>query len=178
MSKGVVVVVLGYRTPNGALTHGLCSYLDKAIRFVRENPTKAIVVSGGHTAKSAPHKSEAGTIKEYLSENYVGVDIYTDEEARTTAENLENVKKILKNNHLDSTEIVIFCDHCRKWKVKSMGKIILGFYPRTETYDLTKNFIEKMRQVFVATPLNILSIFVPFLKEMELKRKYRLAKNN
>lgn len=178
MSKGVVVVVLGYRTSKGLFTHELIVYLQKVVKFVAENNVRAIVLTGGRTAQSSPWPSEAAMIEHFLWACYVDVEIYTDELAQTTLENIENTEIIIKDNCLDHFKRVFFCDHCRNWKVKILVRKVVGYYPRTITHDVTKIFIKKVAQICVATPLNVGAAYIPALREWELKRKEWLVKNN
>ena len=175
MSERDVLVVVGYGCH---LTEGMRNYLNAVIEFTKTNEVLAIITTGGFTnRRSAPGISEAGMMAKYLITK-LSLPIILEETARTTAENLKGVKQILQDRPFGQDHIVIFCDSCRNLKVKLLARFILGFWPEVKTYNLTRSVLTKAKQLLVATPLNVLALWVPFLEKMELKRCERIMDNN
>jgi hypothetical protein len=75
-------------------------------------------------------------------------------------------------------KVVIFCDRARWLKIKILGRLILGYWPEIRTYELTKGFIPKIKQLFIATPLDILALRFLFIEKMQLERKERIMNNS
>ncbi len=174
--KDALVVVLGYGCH---LTQPMKNYLDSVISFVKRNGVTAIVATGGYTnRKSAPGISEAGMMASYLKERGVKTPIILEEASVTTNGNLRSVDRIIREQHLVDQRLVIFCDRARSFKVKILARLILGCWPEVRTYELTKGLVAKIKQIFVATPLNLLSSQFPFFEKMELRRKERIMNNS
>ncbi|OQX71552.1 hypothetical protein B6D52_00990 [Candidatus Parcubacteria bacterium 4484_255] len=173
--KDILLVVLGYGC---YLNAGMREYLNSVIDFVNVNEVTRIITTGGFTnPNGAPGVSEAGMMAKYLSKN-ISTPIILEENARTTTENLKGVKSILQQNpELTHCNIVIFCDSCRSLKVKIIARSILKLWPRVIACDLTKRISKKMKQLFVATPLDVVALWVPFLEKMEIKRREKRNKN-
>jgi len=173
--KGNLLIVLGYGC---YLNEGMRGYLNTVIKFVNTNEVVSIITTGGFTnPKGAPGVSEAGMMAEYLSKNH-STPIILEEFARTTTENLKGVKKILeKNPELTRLRVVIFCDSCRSLKVKIITHHILRLWPKIISCDLTKKISKKMKQLLIATPLDVIALWIPFLEKMEIKRREKRNSN-
>jgi hypothetical protein len=174
--KDALVVVLGYGCH---LTEPMKRYLDSVVSFVETNKIAVVVTTGGYTnRKSAPGISEAGMMAAYLKERGVETPIILEEAAVTTNENLRSVGQILRERHLDDKRMVVFCDSARSFKVKIIARLILGRWPEVKTCELTKGLVTKLKQVFVATPLDVLASQFPFFEKMELRRKEHIMNNS
>ena len=169
---GYVVAVLGY----GTNLEPLKPYLNKVIGFQRQFPVSLIVCCGGFTSKkSSPDKSEASVMAQYL-EPYCVAEIALEESSTTTAENLVGLKKIIEDKGFGSRHLVVFCNQAHSWKVRALGRMILGFSPELRTFDLTKNLIKKVFQKLVATPLSLLAFRFKLARKLE--RAYKEKKMN
>lgn len=174
--NNALVVVLGYGCH---LTEPMKKYLDSVILFVAKNRVVAIIATGGYTnRKSAPVISEAGMMADYLKERGVVVPILLEELAVTTNENLRGVAKITSERKLAHARTVIFCDDARSLKVRILARLVLGYWPEVATYKLTNGLVAKIKQLFIATPLDILASQFPFFEKMELRRKEHIMNNS
>jgi len=174
--KDALVVVLGYGCH---LTEPMRKYLDYVVSFVSTNDVAAVVTTGGYTnRKSAPGVSEAGMMAAYLKEQGITVPIILEENSVTTNENLHGVARIMREQQLTNKRVIIFCDNARNLKVKILARLILGRWPKTKTYGLTKGLIPKIKQLVIATPLDILASQFPFFEKMELRRKEHIMNNS
>lgn len=174
---GVLVIVLGYGCH---LTDPMKKYLDSVTRFVETNEVVAVITTGGYTnRKTAPGVSEAGMMANYLKKCGVAVPILLEESARTTNENLHGVARIVdKRQQFTNASMVIFCDSARSLKVRILAQLILGQQPKIVAYELTSGLAAKVKQLFIATPLDILACRFPFFEKMELRRKERIMNNS
>lgn len=169
--QGVLVVVLGYGCH---LTDPVRKYLNSVVKYVkRDHRVSLIITSGGFTArKSAPGVSEAGMMAEYLRSQDLTIPILLEQESRTTKENFLHVRTKTEQEPA-FREIVIFCDSCRRFKVFVFALYYLRRWPTIKTYDLTKSWKAKLRQVCMATPLDLLSFVIPALEKRELAIRER-----
>jgi len=177
--NGLLVVVLGYGCH---LNESMVAYLDHVISFVlAHEKVRAVIVTGGYTnEKSAPGVSEAGMMADYLKEQGIKVPIILDETATTTKENLQGIVRIVHERVLevDREQVVIFCDEARSFKVKVLGRLILGYWPKTNTYDLTQEWRAKIMQIAIATPLDVIASLIPSLEKLKHSRKQRIMRKN
>ena len=109
-------VVLGYELRNGEMTDELKGRCDAAAAAALAFPDSILVCTGGATGANNPEKhTEAGLMKEYLSERW-GIAperIFTDEKAMTTAENAVNTLAILREQDVETMTIVTSAYHQR-----------------------------------------------------------------
>lgn len=174
--NGALVVVLGYGCH---LTGPMKKYLDSVVSFVATNKVVAIITTGGYTnRKTAPGISEAGMMAGYLKQSGVVVPILLEETAVTTNENICDVAKITSERQLVAARAVIFCDSARSLKVKVLARLVLGYWPRVVSYELTKGLAAKIQQLFVAMPLDVLASQFLFFEKMELRRKEHIMNNS
>ncbi|MEK7452755.1 MAG: ElyC/SanA/YdcF family protein [Patescibacteria group bacterium] len=174
--KNVLVVVLGYGCH---LTEPMKHYLDLVIDFSEISDVVAIVTTGGYTnRKNAPGVSEAGMMADYLKECGVVVPLILEESSVTTNQNLQSITRVISERNFDYKRLVIFCDGARSIKVKILARLILGHWPEVMTYELTKSFIAKLKQLFIATPFDVLASKFPFFEKMELRRKERIMNSS
>lgn len=174
--KDALVVVLGYGCH---LTEPMKCYLNSVVSFVKTNNVLAVVTTGGYTnRKSAPGINEAGMMAAYLKERGVETPIILEKTAVTTNENLRSVAEIIRERRLAGHRLVIFSDGARSFKVKVLARLILGRWPEVKTYELTRGLVAKLKQVFVATPLDVLASQFPFFEKMELWRKEHIMNNS
>jgi len=174
--KDALVVVLGYGCH---LTESMRRYLDRVVLFVERNNVVAIIATGGYTnRKSAPGISEAELMATYLKEREVKAPIILEETAVTTNENLRGIARITREQRVTNKRVVIFCDNARSLKVKILAWLILGHWLEIKTYELTKGLIAKIKQLVIATPLDILASQFPFFEKMELRRKEHIMNNS
>ncbi|KKT74043.1 MAG: hypothetical protein UW71_C0037G0007 [Parcubacteria group bacterium GW2011_GWB1_44_7] len=174
--KDALVVVFGYGCH---LTESMRRYLDRVVSFVERNNVVAIIVTGGYTnRKSAPGISEAGMMAAYLKKQGVTVPILLEKMAVTTNENLRGVARIANERRLSDRRVVVFCDNARGLKVKILARLILGHWPEIKTHKLTKGLAAKIKQLVIATPLDVLASQFPFFERMELRRKEHIMNNS
>ncbi len=174
--KDALVVVLGYGCH---LTEPMKKYLDFVASFAKANNVAAIIATGGYTnRKSAPGISEAGMMAAYLKEWGIAKPIILEETAVTTNENLRSVMRILHEQRLADKRVVVFCDSARSFKVKILARLILGRWPEVKTYELTRGLVAKLKQIFVATPFDMLASRFSFFERMELRRKEYIMDNS
>lgn len=74
--------------------------------------------------------------------------------------------------------MIIFCDSARSFKVKILARLIIGRWPEVKIYELTKGVVAKVKQIFIATPLDVLASQFPFFEKMELRRKEHIINNS
>jgi len=174
--RDALVVVLGYGCH---LTEPMRKYLDLVARFVKKNKVVAIIATGGYTnRKSAPGISEARMMAAYLEEQGVTAPILLEEMAVTTNQNLRGVARIIRERQLTDKRVIIFCDNARSLKVKILARLILGYWPETKTYELTRGLVAKIKQLVIATPLDVFASRFPFFEKMELRRKEHIMNNS
>lgn len=174
--NNALVVVLGYGCH---LTEPMKKYLDFIVSFTKAGNVAAIITTGGYTnRKSAPGISEAGMMATYLMERDIATPIFLEETAITTNENLCSVLRIAREQKLTNKRVVVFCDSARSFKVRILARLILGRWPEIKTYELTKGLIPKIKQLLIATPLDVLASQFPFLEKMELRRKEHIMNNS
>ena len=110
-------VVLGYQLQDGEMRDELKGRCDAAAAAAMAFPDSIIVCSGGATGANNPeHHTEAGLMKQYLTEVW-GIDpdrIFNDERAMTTAENAINTFAILQEQGVETMTIVT-SDYHQKW---------------------------------------------------------------
>ena len=136
-SSAHAFVVLGYELRDGEMTEELKGRCNAAAAAAKEFPNTILVCSGGATGANNPeHHTEAGMMKDYLS-NQCGISqerIFTDERAMTTADNAVNTLAILKNQAVNSMTIVTSSYH-QRWgqvlynAVSAIYKQQYGFGP-------------------------------------------------
>ena len=142
-SSAHAFVVLGYELRDGEMTEELKGRCNAAAAAAKEFPNTILVCSGGATGANNPeHHTEAGMMKDYLS-NQCGISperIFTDERAMTTADNAVNTLAILKNQAVNSMTIVTSSYHQRWGQVLynavsaiykqqyGFGPVIIGTY--------------------------------------------------
>ncbi|HUT22399.1 MAG TPA: ElyC/SanA/YdcF family protein [Candidatus Bipolaricaulota bacterium] len=171
-----IAIVMGYGCH---LSDDLKRYLDMVANFARYNSLAAIICSGGFTNKrSAPGKSEASVIAEYLRSQKVFQPIHLDESARTTAENLHGARKVMAEKRLRPDRIIIFCDAARAMKVRVLARLILGKWPLVITYDMSGKVIEWFKQTLLATPLDVIGLHVPAVREAMLARRRKIMEES
>ena len=113
-----IVIVCGYGCH---LVPELQGYLDRVVRFCNEQQPDCLILCGGFTQrKSAPHRSEAGVMKEYIipALKYVPKLVYAEENSYTMPDNIENATKRMRNDGFleDSTTLTVFCEATRALK--------------------------------------------------------------
>jgi len=157
------------------LTDLMRKYLDNVMHLEGARNVAAIIATGGYTnKKTAPGMSEAMMMTDYLKRSGSTTVIFQEKAARTTAENLKNVQRMLPYYHLTGRRIVIFCDEAHKLKVKLLAHFIFGFVPEIRAHKVTGGLAAKIKQLFVATPLTVLALWFPFFERMELRRRERI----
>ncbi len=110
-------VVLGYQLSDGEMAEELIGRCDAAAAAALAFPDSIIVASGGATGSNNPKQhTEAGLIKNYLFEQH-GISekrVFTDEKAKTTAENATNTLTILKEQGIETFTIVTSAYHQKR----------------------------------------------------------------
>ncbi|MDD4290224.1 MAG: ElyC/SanA/YdcF family protein [Patescibacteria group bacterium] len=170
----ITYIVLGYGCH---LTDIIKRYLHHACLYINQGDN--VIVSGAYTNnKTAPNMSEAILMEDYLRDNYCLKNITKEDESITTLDNLINSKKIIfKNKKFEKAKIVIFCSSSRILKVWVMSLFIFGIpVPKIITFDMEDGWLEKMKQTFVAAPLDVASMFIPFLRKLQIQRKQRIIR--
>jgi len=168
-NRRLVVAVLGYGCE---LNEGLENYLAYIQKFCQhiEN-IKAVICLGGETNRlSKPGRTEAQILK------YLGVKqhVYMDDQSISTLQNIEALKKILRQNLLQKYRLVIFADSAHSLKARLLGRLVLGYWPEIIKIDLTKNLRKTIWQLLIATPLDVATYFIRPLRNLAEKRKARI----
>ena len=128
----------------------LVSRCDAAAALAKAFPKTVLVCSGGATGKSNREKhTESGLMKEYLTEHW-GIDasrIYTDEQARTTVENVRRTFEILEEQGVHTMTIVTSDYHQRR--SQALYGVMTRFYLLKRDYDVRSvgNFCYEMTGV-------------------------------
>ncbi len=132
-----VVVVCGYgchlKDPCGKDTP-LKSYLDRVVDFLGETLPWMVIYCGGYTQRAtAPGKSEAWVMLEYVGRNYGRFKALTYDEngSYTTYWNIRNAATIVRNSlfHYARGEkvcITIFCEATRAPNVVMLARHFMG----------------------------------------------------
>lgn len=178
IENDLLVIVLGY---GYHLTDPIKRYLEFVTSFIRQqrSGTTTIITTGGYTnRKSAPGVSEAGMMAGYLKECGVTAQIIVEESSVTTIENLRNVKSIAHELGFTGKQIVVFCDSARSFKVRIIGRLIISCWLKINTYKLTKGVVANLKQLIIATPLDILASQFSFFEKMALRRKEDIMNNS
>lgn len=176
-SETIVAIVCGY---GPHLTPQYKEYLNYVAELVKSWQAAGwhvvVVATGGYTcSKTAPGISEAEVAARYLANQGVNGWIYLEDNSVTTNENIKFAKRTILRLPQTISQIVIFCDHCRRFKVKFAARFYFGSAEcHILTHDITRNKIQKLKQYLVATPLDVLSLFMPFLERFELERKEKM----
>jgi hypothetical protein len=171
-----VVAVLGYGCN---LSADMKEYLDKALSFIKKKEVDLVICCGGKTnRRTAPGISESSVMVAYLKPK-ISTEIHYEEISTTTAKNLEQIKQIKIFRGFSEHHLVIFCNEAHKCKVNYLSKRILGFSPELITHDLTKSFVKKTFQLFVASPLSIAAHHFPgtFGKMEKLFRERKMNRS-
>jgi hypothetical protein len=169
----MIYLVMGYGCH---LTKKIIQYLDFVLGKLQDGDI--VITSGGFTQqKSAPGISEAGVMRRYLKEKcFKDITFLKEENSITTYQNLKNCLNIISKLKHDM-EIIIVCDSSRLIKIWIMSLFIFkNQMPKIITQDLSNNLFEKIMQIFIATPLDLMAEVFPFLKKMKEERKRRLMK--
>lgn len=167
--------VLGY----GCQIGNLKGYLDKIAKFIKDNNIQLVILHGAPTCKkSRPGISEAKLMADYLKAEGVLAKMILDEKSRTTKENILAAKDLFQRNRIDPKNSIFFCDTCHDTKVRLISCMILGIWPKTVTHYVTRNSLIKAKQVFLATPLNILAVRFSLLEKLELRRKEKITRKS
>jgi len=134
-----MVLVCGYGC---VLDESYRLYLNRIAGFLNIDKPCYIVFSGGPTQqKSAPGKTEAGVMCEYVKTLCPELDKLgwiTDTDAFTSLDSIKYLQKALEL--YDIGNVVVFCDSSRALKVKLMAHKYLSEYNVTvETFDKQSN---------------------------------------
>ena len=172
-NEKIVIVVPGYGCH---LTDGLKDYLGYVANMAHQHPEAILFCSGAETnRKTAPGITEAELMQDYLRKLGVTNQIMLDTSAISTTENIENTRIFLRSANLTrQPRVIIFCDHARELKIKCIARIILGYWPETYTCELTRDALSFIKQIAVATPLDILATVSPFFRRLQENRRKRI----
>lgn len=169
-----LVVVLGYGCH---LTEKMQRYLDGVVAFVKNNSVAWVIATGGYTnKKSAPKMSEAEVMANYLRRH--GIAVITENAARTTVENFEGIAKIICRRNIRPTSIVVFCNKTHATKARVIGRAILGVWPEIKPADVLGTSGKEICKQVIATPLDVLSLWIPFIRRQGLRRKEHIMRNS
>ena len=123
------IVILGFELSDGEMQPELVSRCDAAAELAKAFPEAILVCSGGATGKNNPDKhTEAGLMKEYLTE-HCGIDasrIHTDEQARTTVENVRRTFEILEKQGAHTMTIVT--SHYHQKRAQALYGVMARFW--------------------------------------------------
>lgn len=177
MHKQIIVLVCGYGCK---LTSGYEQYLERVIRFIRENLVVLVVCCGGYSQKkTCPTKSEAMVMRDYLKSklHFRGINdlkILCESASLTTRKNLEEAKSFINGFSPEQYQLVIFCDASRALKVKVLTETIFPEYETTvETYDLLKR--GKAGAQLKSTILEVLALRFPALARWHHRQRVKRA---
>lgn len=99
------LIVLGAQIRGTKVTEALKRRLDRAVRYLQENPETTVIVSGGKG--SGEDITEAKAMADYLFSCGVEAErILKEEESTTTYENLKNCLALIGNEKKDKIGIV------------------------------------------------------------------------
>lgn len=108
--KSGTVLVLGCLTRSNGPSQSLQLRLDTALEYLEENPEAICIVSGGQGVTEPV--SEAESMKDYLVEQGISPSrIYMEDQSTDTDENLEFSKKIIDEEGLDNTVMLVTSDY-------------------------------------------------------------------
>ncbi len=146
--------------------------------FPLNNPKIVSILAGGRTAqKTMPGVSEAMAMYRYIADQKCGLEepvtTILEEESITTNQNLKNVKRLIDFLAPVNYRLTIYCDSIRRLKVSIMSRLI---FPRTlrEIVGFPATEDSALKQYLVATPLDIASLFFPFLERHELAYRQKI----
>lgn len=169
----MIYIVMGYGCH---LTKKIMQYLNCVLENLKNGDI--VITSGGFTQqKTASGISEALMMEEYLKEGCSkNVTFIKEESSITTYQNLKNSKCVISQIKKDN-KITIVCDFSRSIKIWIMSLFIFGVpMPRIITQNLSESCYEKIKQIFVATPLDLLAEILPILRRIKEGRKRKLMK--
>jgi len=163
-----VVVVCGYGCN---LDSPLKPYLNRVVKFCREQHPDLVVLCGGPTQqKSFPGKTEAFVMHTYLRGRFEeGLSdwpyrCYLEEESFTTYDNIRGAAGIIRDRGLTLSEITIFCEATRALKIARAARHFLGFPPEhgappirieTDSWELMHPFWELLNSVEMELTLRL-----------------------
>jgi hypothetical protein len=144
-------------------------YVDRFARFIKKNKIDVALICGGHTDVSAPEKSEAGTIAEYLRQ-YVAsnVRIELEERSLTAEQNVSFAKEHI--NLAPENKIYVIADSVRFFKT---FWIVLDRWFGLSRVEITDIFFEIINTVQTNPKKKETTIL---LKELKPLLKYKNVK--
>lgn len=181
--KPLLVVVLGYGCHLDKTMKDYLMYVAALSSFRMQGTQKVtILTTGGFTnQKSAPETSEAGMMRNYLRSKYLSCKICADTEALTTEDNILAIKKFVTQGWIDKNltqisdyEIIIFGSKSRESKIRGLGNSILKSEFTIFGFDFGESFIERLKQEYINTPLDLLAHRFQPIKEMQISRKKKI----
>ena len=144
-----LIVVLGAQVQGDGPSLTLKKRLDKTLAFMRENPDKTVIVSGGQGADET--QTEASVMEAYLREEGIASErIVQETQARTTRENLINAKKLAEQAGIATETVLIITSEYHlsraKFIARSLGMEPYGLGSTTTPWILKVNYA--LREVF------------------------------
>lgn len=175
--RGYALCIFGYGT---TLNVHYELFLLHAAKYIREEKRLigVIIATGGYTNPTDPRRSEADLIAGYLSPHTARykIPVIRKNGAITTGQNLEEIVEALREEGRQK-KVILFCDHCRRWKVAFLARRLLPMVPEIVTFDLTGDPFKKLWQYTGATAIAIAGWYVPFIARWELwARRKKIAK--
>ena len=130
-----VIIVCGYGCH---LVPELRQYLDRIALFCNAHQPDCLILCGGFTQrKSAPGRSEARLMKEYILPelNYAPGLVYTEEDSYTTPDNISNAAQTMRSESLlqEDTKLTVFCEATRALKTDLLIRHFIGRRADIET---------------------------------------------
>jgi len=140
-------------------------YIDRVVPFCNKQRPDCLILCGGFTQrKSAPGRSEAMTMKEYIvpSLMYVPQLVYVEEDSYTTPDNFENAAEKIRSDELlqESTKLTVFCEATRALKTDLLVRHFIGRRATIET--ASWELMSPAKQI-VATLYDWAAIILPLL---------------
>lgn len=106
------------------------------------------------------------------------IDFYFEDCARTTRENIQFMKNLLKKYKVwEDYELVTYCDKAYRIKIAALAICVWHYLPRAVTYTITGR-IEHLKQLLVYTIPTVLALKIAFLRKLEDARREKQMDNN
>ena len=115
-----VFVVMGYKLKDGGMTDELRGRCAAAAAAAQTFPDSLVICTGGATGENNHMgRTEGGLMRDYLIDTWgLAPDrILTEEKARTTLDNVNNVMPILEDQQVESATIITSDYHQRRCQV-------------------------------------------------------------
>lgn len=146
-------VVLGAEWKKNGPSYVLKKRLDAAIKYLNENESTKVVVSGGQGKNESV--SEAEGMRQYLLDAGIAEErILVENESRNTYENLRNSRALIENDRGNASSVVIVtndfhvfraCMMAKKMGYRGIQGLAAGSYPSVLPNNMLREFFGVMK---------------------------------